>query len=127
MQKGAEVKARFSEIYEELKAILKEYESDAIVKIDNESEYSLNTLQNPVKKGEGFFGAVQIRKQYVSFHLMPVYVYPALLDEVSEGLKKRMQGKSCFNFKRADFTLLQELKALTKAGFESYRKTGWLG
>jgi hypothetical protein len=27
-----------------------------------------------------------------------VYLEPSLLDEISDALRKRMQGKSCFNF-----------------------------
>src|SRR4051812_40268504 len=46
-----------------------------------------------------WFGGVEIRKAYVSYHLMPVYARPGLLEGLSDGLKKRMQGKACFNFK----------------------------
>lgn len=61
----------------------------------------------------GFFGAVQIRKAYVSYHLMPVYDDPSLLADMSDALRARMQGKSCFNFKAAEPALLRELDALT--------------
>jgi hypothetical protein len=40
---------------------------------------------------------VQIKKNYVIYHLMPVYLNPGLLEGMSPGLRKRMQGKSCFN------------------------------
>lgn len=60
-----------------------------------------------------WFGGVEIRKSYVSYHLMPVYARPALLDAISPGLRARMQGKACFNFKALDPTLLDELEALT--------------
>jgi hypothetical protein len=60
-----------------------------------------------------FFGAVQVKKSYVSYHLMPVYEDPGLLDGISPGLRRRMQGKSCFNFTVVDAALLQELDALT--------------
>jgi hypothetical protein len=52
---------------------------------------------------------------------MPVYVNPSLLDDVSPNLKKRMQGKSCFNFTTADPVLIEELAVLTQAGFDDYR------
>jgi hypothetical protein len=68
-----------------------------------------------------FFGAVKIGKRYVSFHLMPVYVNPELLDGMSPELRKRMQGKSCFNFTRADDALFAELETLTAAGFARFR------
>ena len=60
-----------------------------------------------------WFGATRLGKRYVSYYLMPVYVQPALLDDVSPALKKRMQGKSCFNFAKIDEPLLAELEALT--------------
>ena len=46
-----------------------------------------------------FFGAVVTGKAYVSYHLMPLYTCPWLVKTVSADLKKRMQGKSCFNFR----------------------------
>jgi hypothetical protein len=48
----------------------------------------------------------------VSYYLMPVYVDPCLLDGISENLKRRMQGKSCFNFTETDQPLFKELTRL---------------
>jgi hypothetical protein len=62
------------------------------------------------------FGGVRRGKAYVSFYLMSVYASPDLLKDMSPELKKRMQGKSCFNFKAVDEKLFKELKRLTKAG-----------
>jgi hypothetical protein len=62
------------------------------------------------------FGGVRRGKAYVSFYLMSVYASPDLLEDMSPELKKRMQGKSCFNFKQVDEKLFKELKQLTKAG-----------
>jgi len=47
---------------------------------------------------------------------MSVYACPELLQSMSPELKKRMQGKSCFNFKEVDENLFKELGTLTKAG-----------
>ena len=55
---------------------------------------------------------------------MPVYLYPDLLDGISPALKKRMQGKSCFNFKQVDETLLAELESLTGKGFSRFQQEG---
>ncbi|MBI5301478.1 MAG: hypothetical protein HY868_05020 [Chloroflexi bacterium] len=41
-------------------------------------------------------------------------------------LKKRMQGKSCFNFATMDDAMLKELAALTKQGYDRYRKEGFV-
>jgi hypothetical protein len=50
----------------------------------------------------------------VSFYLMGVYGAPDLLESMSPELRRRMQGKSCFNFTRIDEPLLAELAALTE-------------
>jgi hypothetical protein len=71
-----------------------------------------------------FFASVKQAKSYVGFHLMPVYVQPALLSGLSLELRRRMQGKSCFNFTRIDERLFAELDALTRAAFDSYRQQG---
>ena len=67
-----------------------------------------------------WFGAVQVKKSYVSYHLMPLYALPSLAAQVSPALAKRMQGKSCFNFKQAEPELFGELAALTRKAAELY-------
>jgi hypothetical protein len=37
------------------------------------------------------------------------------LEGISEELRRRMQGKSCFNFTAVDETLFEELADLTRA------------
>jgi hypothetical protein len=56
-----------------------------------------------------------------AFHLFPVYVFPDLLTGISPELKKRMHGKSCFNFTKVDEALFAELARLTAAGSGSPR------
>ncbi len=74
-------------------------------------------LCSPLKPGEPmWFGGVRVGKAYVSYYLMPVYSHPILAAKISPGLKKRMQGKSCLNFKAADQALFDELEALTREG-----------
>lgn len=70
---------------------------------------------------EVWFGAVGPRKNYVSFHLMPVYAFPDLLKSISPALKKRMQGKSCFSFKEVDEELFDELAKLTEQGYKRFK------
>ena len=76
---------------------------------------------NPAKPTERmWFGAAARKKAYVSVHLMPVYSHPSLLADISPALKKRQQGKSCFNLKSPDPTLLAELEALTRKAAALY-------
>lgn len=117
---------RFHEVFDRLRGILKEYAVSLECNRDQRGDYYLDTKHFMKNKKPLFFGAVQIKKNYVSYHLMPVYVYPELLDSVSPELKQRMQGKSCFNFKSADPKLFEELAALTNAGYEKYRSAGYV-
>jgi hypothetical protein len=93
---------------------------------DEPDDYYLTAGVHPRTGKPTFFGAAQIKKSYVSFHLMPVYIYPDLLEGVSEGLRSRMQGKSCFNFREPDQALFKELIELTRSGFERYEADGLL-
>ena len=68
----------------------------------------------PGKKELAWFGAVQMKKNYVSYHLMPLYALPALRDRISPELQKRMQGKSCFNFKKVEPALFDALTQMTE-------------
>ena len=53
-----------------------------------------------------------------------LYAFPDLLDGLSPELKRRMQGKSCFNFKAVDKALFKELGALTRQGYQRFKKEG---
>lgn len=112
----------FPVIFEQLKNILKPYASNLTVKTDSADTYYLDGPYSKKWKKELFFGSAQIKKNYVSFYLMPVYMYPELLTGISPELRKHMQGKSCFNFKKADSALFQELATLTRKGVEKFRE-----
>ena len=72
------------------------------------------------------FASVNVGRRYVSYHLMCVYMNPGLLDSRSPELRRRMQGKSCFNFTRVDDDLFDELADLTARGRGMYAANGWL-
>ena len=110
----------FSIVFKKLKSILEPYSSKLILKTDTSEGFSLDGAYSEKRKKELFFGAVQIKKNYVSFYLMPVYMYPDLLKNISPELKKHMQGKSCFNFKKIETPLFDELAQLTKQAFKRY-------
>ena len=80
-------------------------------------------LEVPGLEGKpwGYVASVRPGKRYVSFYLMPVYAFPDLVGSISPELKRRMQGKSCFNFTKIDEPLLAELERLTAASVERYR------
>lgn len=118
--------SEFQFVFTSLKRILALYSDNLVVVIDQEGEFYLNTKFIMNNKKPMYFGSVKISKNYVTFHLMPIYVFPSLLKTISPGLKKRMQGKSCFNFTSVDPVLIAELDQLTKKGFIEYQKSGYV-
>ena len=118
-------KSDLQSIFARLKRILQKYAKHLTVAANKPGNYSLDGAYSEKYKKDIFFGAVQIKKNYVSFYLMPMYAFPELLKSASPALKKRMQGKSCFNFTSSDHALFRELAALTEKGYEQYRKERW--
>ena len=109
-----------------LKGILSPCSEQLICTHDSDQEYSLNTPHVMKNKKSLFFAAVKINKHYVSFHLMPVYVFPDLLTDVSSQLLQRMHGKSCFNFRSNEEIPLPELGALVESSMERFASAGYL-
>src|SRR4026207_1231525 len=112
----------FPLVFEKLRSILKPYEKSLAVKADSVNTYYLDGPYSEKWKKELFFGSAQIKKNYVSFYLMPVYMYPDLLKDISSDLKRHMQGKSCFNFKKVEPELFEELEDLAKKSYERFQK-----
>ena len=111
----------FPAVFAALKKILTPYEKRLSVVRYKPEFYYLETVL-PCYKGKPLhFGAVRLGKNYVSYYLMPVYMSPDLQKRISPELRKRMQGKSCFNFTENDPILFRELTALTAAGFKAFR------
>jgi hypothetical protein len=102
-----------------------------VVKTDTPVAYTLVTkVPSPFPQHKGqpmWFGEVRLGKAYASFHLMPLYMNEKLTNSLSPALKKRMQGKSCFNFKGdPEGELLEELDRLTEAGLRVWSEKGWV-
>jgi hypothetical protein len=116
----------FPAVFAALKRHLEAYAAVLTVTGETVDRYSLDAPPSAAYPAGVFFGSVVINKSYVSYHLMPVYAFPDLLDDVSAPLRKRMQGKSCFNFTKLEPALDAELVALTRRGFERYRREGLL-
>ena len=121
--KAANKKQEFELAFQGLRKILKPYDKKLRVIKDGPGEYvseskSIRYLGKPV-----MFAAIT-SKSYVAFHLFPVYMFPALLKGISPELKKRMQGKTCWNFKKVEEPLFAELGGLVEASFRRFAEVG---
>jgi hypothetical protein len=111
------MKSEFKSLFARLRSILEPHAARFKVSADVPYYYCLE-VPFSAKFKKGFPVAwVKIGKAYVSYHFMPVYMFPKLRDPMSDKLRARMQGKSCFNFKTADEALFTELEQLTAKGF----------
>ena len=86
----------FPAVFEELKSILKPFAQELTVTADTAEVYSIDGPYSEKWRKQLFFGSAQIKKNYVSFYLMPVYMFPDLLKDLSPGLKKTHAGKILF-------------------------------
>jgi hypothetical protein len=123
--------ADFAPIFAALKPVFTRHAKRLAVKTDTPIEYTLVTKSAspfPQHKGQPlYFGSIRLGKAYVSFHLVPLYMCPVLAKIISPALKKRMQGKACFNFKSdPEPELISELKQLTQASLKQWSETKWL-
>ncbi|HEY3440450.1 MAG TPA: hypothetical protein VGK29_06855 [Paludibaculum sp.] len=121
----------FAVVFGALKPLLAGCAERLSVKTDVPGEYTLETKSPspfPQHKGQPlFFASARTGKAYVSLHLLPLYMCPKLTDTISPALKKRMQGKACFNFKAApEASLVAELKQLMALCLETWSGKGWL-
>jgi len=116
----------FESIFVRLRAILQKHAGSLSVKHDTSTCFCLEGGVHPTHKTAFPIAWVEIGKAYVSYHFMPVYANPKLLDGFSEKLKARMQGKSCFNFKSGDENLFKELEQLTVKGFAAFKNAAFM-
>lgn len=121
--KGAATDGKTS-TFEALRSILQRHARHLVVVHDTPDNYYLDTRTKGPNGKPLFFGATRAGRAYTSFYLMPVYTNPELLGGISPELRKRMQGKSCFNFKTNEPALFAELEALTGRCFERWKASG---
>ena len=106
----------FAAIEARLWAILEPYRD----RLEPGSVYGLVTLKRVGTRQHDFFAGVRVAPKHVAFHLMPVYTDPHLLDDVSPALRKKMKGKTTFDFTMVDEALFTDLDGLVARSFEAY-------
>jgi hypothetical protein len=114
---------QLSATFDVLRGILQRHAKQLRVMVDKSDAYQVGSPTLVDRTGKPLFvAAAQITKNYVSFHLMPVYAVPEIKAAVSPALRKRMQGKACFNFQTIDAAQVKELESLTRKGIKQFEK-----
>jgi len=113
-------------VFRELKSVMASYSAPMECSEDSSDCYNLFTRHIQDNGKALYFGGIKINKNFVSYHLMPIYVFPELTLSMDPELKKHLKGKSCFNFKTLNASQLKQLKILTERCFNKYKSEGYL-
>jgi hypothetical protein len=116
-------KQEFDLAFQGLRKILRAYDKKLQVTKDGPAGYMSESKSIRYLGRPATFASIT-NKSYVSVHLFPVYMFPDLLNGMSPELKKRMQGKTCWNFKKPEEPLFAELARLVEASFQRFAKLG---
>jgi hypothetical protein len=109
-----------NEVFAALRAMLAEHVPPLRILVDKPTDFQLVSATQIYKGRPLWVAGVRQGKNYTSVYLMPVYAFPELLSDASAELKRRKQGKSCFNFTAIDPALFAELKTLAAAGIPRF-------
>jgi hypothetical protein len=115
---GQEKTKQFDAVYSRLSEMLLKHKDRLSVAIEKPGEFWMAVTGAMYRGKPLVFAGVRMGKNYVSYHLMSVYMRKV---EMSPELKKRLQGKACFNFSTVDEKLFGELDELTTSGLKDYR------
>ncbi|HEV7521811.1 MAG TPA: hypothetical protein VGP89_12000 [Candidatus Angelobacter sp.] len=123
---GKAAKPDFAAVFASLRKLLGRFLGEIQVQTDKPGNYHTE-IPTILHRGKPlYFAGLRTGKNYVSFHLLPLYFCPELLKGMSPVLKKRMQGKACFNFAAVDEPCFAELSRLTSAGLKKFRSKEFL-
>lgn len=75
------------------------------------------------KTGKDWYVALANQKNYITLHLLPIYIYPELKVKFDDAANKKLKcGKGCVNFKRAEDLPLDTIAGIISAtSAESYK------
>ena len=110
----------FEAVHARLREIVLKHRGDLVVTQDGPDGMALEV---PGLEGKpwGYVAGTRVGKSYVSFYLMPVYASPELDASISPALRRRKQGKACFNFTKVDEALLAELDSVAARGIPGFQ------
>jgi hypothetical protein len=111
--------AGFAAVEARLREILQPLRSRLIATRDRPGDLA---LEIPGLEGKpwGYVAGIRRGKRYVSYYLMSAYADPKVMESMTPELRRRMQGKSCFNFTHVDEPLFAELARITETTFEPH-------
>lgn len=119
--KNQKAKPDFPAAFAALRGLLESFQPEIVTQTDKPGNYHTEIPGLFHRKRPLYFAGIKTGKNYVSFHLLPVYYNPDLNKRISPELKKRKQGMACFNFTAVDDACFAELRKLTALGLKMFK------
>jgi len=118
--------AKLTAVFDALKSLLLPYASQFIVAADTEHSYQLVTPYIMPRDERLPFATVSIKGDFVCYNFMPLATHKQIATELPPLLAGVRQGKTCLCFKQLNESAIEELKKLTKRGFDCYKNSGYI-
>jgi hypothetical protein len=124
----------FGAVFQRLRDVLAKHATDLAVSDDTSTKFCLEAAIGPAtlqawggktKRARIPVAWVEVGRAYVSYHLMGI-ANPAVQSDMSNELKARMQGKTCFNFTSLDEDALKEIDRVTSSSIAAFKKAGFI-
>lgn len=114
-----------------MKILLEKNAKQMVSKVHTESRFDLWSEKDVIfagkKRSEVYFAEASIKKDYVGFYFMPIYIdLEELKKQLGPELLKLPKGKSCFHVKHLDEKLTAQIEDALKIGYEMYKQKGWV-
>lgn len=125
------MKTDLVEIFQTIRAALQPYATLGFTnRVSSDTVYELWSEKHVEVEGrkrtELFFASVMIKKGYVGFYYMPVYVEQEIKKVFDPKLLKLLKGKSCFHIKALDDELISLIESAVASGYKLYKEKGWV-
>lgn len=99
-----------------LRALLEPYRAT----LETFDLYGVDTLRMPGARPHDWFAGIRRASRHVGLFLLPMASHPELLEGCSSGLLRLRTGKSVFNVRTVDESILAELEALLARAHLAY-------
>jgi hypothetical protein len=122
-----------SELFSELKKILKEYSRSFDVRVNDTQQFELwtehefrTTSFHPKRQRGVLFAGISIKNTHVGLYFYPLHINPDLESKIPAGLKELKKGQSAFHFTEINDVLKEQLHLMLRDGFDYYLSNGWI-
>jgi hypothetical protein len=121
--------------FQALRALLGKYAEGLVIEADTMDRFCLVAAPGPATLeawgGKARQSTIPVawvarEKSYVGYHLMGLNGNAPLVAALSPALQARMQGKTCFHFRRPEPALFMELEGITHASLDTLRRKGFV-